>query len=257
MPHLLRAAIVVVAMLVVLGFHRAEAQPAPPSLMTLSIIEVDPQLFTEFGVVQGEAAAAQKAGGQAWRETWQTAMFGNPFRVGVVTPVMDIAQFDGPTASIKGAGPAAATLINERARRMITRQQIHLLQARPDLGFGTRAPSGKLAVLATISVAPGRIPDFERVIKGEVVPALKKAGVTYYGVARTIFGGDTNQFFTLLLFDNFADLGKGHPLERALGAEGMASLEQKLTGIATQVEREVIRLNDALSYGLASPPPPK
>jgi len=63
-----------------------------------------------------------------------------------------------------------------------------------------------------------------------------------------IYGGDTSQYVTLLTFENFADLGRGHPLERALGADGLSKLQGKLAGVVTTLERHVIRLNEALSF---------
>lgn len=230
----------------------SEAQTAPGSarpLIVMSIIDVKPEAMSEFGALQAEVMAAQRAGGQPWRETWNTATLGFPYRVAVLSPVDSLEQFDGQTFTAKGAGPVAATAINDRARRMIAHQQIYLMQVRPDLGVGVRlAVKNTLGVVSYISVAPGREPEVEQVMKSEVAAALKKVGVRYYGVSRVIYGGDTSQYVTLLMFDNFADLGRGHPLERALGADGLFKLQAKLTGVITKLERHVVRFNDALSF---------
>jgi hypothetical protein len=53
----------------------------------------------------------------------------------------------------------------------------------------------------------------------------------------------------MLTFEDFADLGRGHPLERALGADGLSKLGGKFAGVITSLERHVFRLNDALSFG--------
>jgi hypothetical protein len=230
----------------------SDAQTPPTSgrsLIVMSIIDVKPEAMAEFGALQAEVMAAQRAGGQPWRETWHTATLGYPYRIAVLSPVDSLEQFDGQTFTAKGAGPAAATAINERARRMIAHQQIYLMQVRPDLGIGVRqAAKNTLGVVSYISVAPGREPEVEQVMKSEVTAALKKVGVSYYGVSRVIYGGDTSQYVTLLMFDNFAELGRGHPLERALGADGLARLQAKVTGIITKLERHVVRFNDALSF---------
>jgi hypothetical protein len=229
---------------------RGWAQPEAPAsqLMIMSVIDVKPEFTSDFGALQGEVMAAQRAGGQPWRETWHTAIFGNPYRIVVFSPVDGLGQLDGSTFTIKGAGPAGATTINERARRMIQHQQIYLLQARPDLGIGTRPAKPGLGVATFISVTPGREPEIEQFLKTEVRAALKKTGVNYYGVARVTYGGDASQYVTLLLFDNFTDLGRGHPLERALGADGAMRLQAKVTGIVSKLERYVIRFNEVLSF---------
>jgi hypothetical protein len=63
-----------------------------------------------------------------------------------------------------------------------------------------------------------------------------------------VYGGDTSQYVTLLTFENFDELGRGHPLERALGADGLAKLQGKLAGMVANHERHVFRLNEALSF---------
>jgi hypothetical protein len=50
------------------------------------------------------------------------------------------------------------------------------------------------------------------------------------------------------MFENFAELQRGHPLERALGADGLTALQGKLAGVITKLERHVIRYNEALSF---------
>lgn len=222
---------------------------APPALVVMSIIDVKPEAMSEFGALQAEAMAAQKAGGQPWRETWHTAFLGYPYRVAVLTPIESLGALDGQTYTVKGLGAAAAATLNERARRMIAHQQIHLLQVRPDLGIGLRpAAKGNLGVVSHISVASGREPEIEQAMKTEVRAALQKVNVPFYGVSRVVYGGDSSMYITLLMFENFTDLGKGHPLERALGADGLARLQGKLAGVITKIERHVVRYNEALSY---------
>ena len=250
-PSIQRQLVVVALVLIIACPVSAEAQVQPASagpLVVMSIIDVKPEAVSEFGALQAEVMAAQRAGGQPWRETWHTATFGYPYRVAVLTPMNGLGMLDGQTYTAKGVGAAAATAINERARRLIANQQIYLVQVRPDLGIGVRGGKSTLGVVSYISVAPGREPEIEQVLKTEVNAALKKAGVSYYGVSRVVYGGDTSQYITLLMFENFADLASGHPLDRALGADGLARLQGKLTGIMTKLERHVIRFNEALSF---------
>lgn len=223
-------------------------QAGRPELVAMSVIDVKPDLTSEFGALQADAMAAQRAGGQAWRETWHTATFGHPYRVVVLSPVTTLDHFDGQSYTVKGVGAAAASAINERARRMIAHQQIYLLERRADLGIGTRAAKHTLAVVSFLSVVPGREAEFEKLLKTEVQAALRKAGVGYYGVSRVVYGGDVGQYVTVLTFENFADLGRGHPLERALGADGLSRLQAKLAGAITKIERHVLRFNQALSF---------
>lgn len=249
-PRASAALIIVLIVLASTGGARAQEQPsAVPELVVMSVIDVKPDLTSEFGALQADAMAAQRAGGQAWRETWHTATFGYPYRVVVMSPIAALDHFDSQSYTAKGVGAAAAAAINERARRMIAHQQIYLIQRRPDLGIGVRAPKSTLAVVSSISVVPGREAEIEQLLKTDVNAALRKAGVGYYGVARVIYGADTSQYVTVLTYENFRELGQKQPVESALGADGLSTLRGKFAGIITRIERHILRLNDALSFG--------
>lgn len=250
MTHSCRARLVAVALSVFAceGWAHAQQDAARRELVVMSVIDVKPDVTAEFGALQADAMAAQRAGGQAWRETWHTATFGHPHRVIVLSPIDGLGHFDGQSYTIKGVGAAAATSINERARRMIAHQQIYLTERRPDLGIGVRPAKRTLGVASQVSIAPGRAREFERILKDDVHAALRKADVSYYGVSRVIYGGDVSQYVTLLMFNDFGDLGRGDPLERALGADGLSALEAKLSGVVTGIERYVVRVNEALSF---------
>jgi hypothetical protein len=218
-------------------------------LLVLSVIDVKPDMYAEFGEVQADAMAGQRKGGQAWRETWHVVTFGHPYRVRVMRPLANYAELDGQSFTIKGVGAEQALAINERARRMIDSQQIYALRARADLGYGERPATMNLAVMTTITVAPGRHTEFEAIVRDEVIPAFKKAGETYMGVSQVVLGGDANRYIVFNLYDGFADVDKkGDPTLRALGPEGFAKYRQRLAGIVTREEREVLRLNPALSF---------
>jgi len=237
----------VLALVIAMGTAAAQT-PQAGQLLVLSVIDVKPDLMAEFGELQAQTMSAQRKGGQAWRETWNVLQFGNPHRVGVLRPLTSFAELDGQTFTIKGAGAAQARVINERSRRMILAQQIYALRARPDLGYGTRPAEPKLAVLTTVTVSPGRNGEFEALMKSDVIPAYKKAGEQSLAVSQIVLGGDPNQYLALTQYEDFAGLQKGSPILRALGPEGFAKFNQKLAGVVTRMEYEVVRFNPALSF---------
>ncbi len=253
----MRAVPAIALSLLVLTAHASNAQtPAPPQagqLMVLSVIDVKPDLTSEFGELQAQTMNAQRKGGQAWRETWNVLQFGNPHRVAVLRPLSSFAELDGQTYTIKGAGAEQARAINERARRMIVAQQIYALRGRPDLGFGKRPEQLTLAVLSTVTVAPGRNAEFEALVKTEVVPAYKKAGEPYLGISQVVLGGDPNQYLAMTLYPDFAAMQKGNPILRGLGADGFARYNAKLAGVVTKLDYDVVRYNPALSFAPSQP----
>lgn len=228
----------------------AAQTPAPPAgpLLILSIIDVKPDMFAEFGDLQAQTMEAQKKGGLAWRETWNVAQFGMPYRVGVLRPLTSFAELDGQPATVKGAGADQARVINERARRMIVAQQIYALRARPDLGYGNRDTAPTLVVLSTITVAPGRNADFEGIVKSDIISGHKDAGEPYLAASQVVLGGNTNQYLFLTPYADFASLQKGNPVLRGLGAERFMKFNQKLAGVVTNIDLQVMRFNPALSF---------
>jgi hypothetical protein len=129
----------------------------------------------------------------------------------------------------------------------------YAIRARPDLSIvsATTDPPA-IATVTWIHVAFGRGPEFEAILKNDVVPAMKKGGVTEFLVHEAFLGGDVNEWIILAPYKNFADLDGVPPLVRALGPEGAAKLAAKATGIVVSMQRSVMRYRADLSYRAAS-----
>jgi hypothetical protein len=246
----MRARLLTSTLVLALVATAAAQTPAPPAgpLLILSVIDVKPDLFAEFGELQGQTMEAQRKGGLAWRETWNVAQFGMPYRVGVLRPMTSFAELDSQPATVKGAGADQARVINERARRMIVAQQIYALRVRVDLGYGNRNTDPTLVVLSTITVAPGRNADFEAIVKSDIIPGHKEAGEPYLAASQVVLGGNTNQYLFMTPYADFTALQKGNPVLRGLGPAGFAKFNQKLAGVVTNVDLQVMRFNPALSF---------
>ena len=122
------------------------------------------------------------------------------------------------------------------------------IQTRPDLGYEIKmTASPKLALLSDITVTPGKTAEFEALLKSDVVPVMRKAHLGY-AVSQTMIGGDVSGFTSLILYDNFADIGKGHPFLRVLGAEGERQLLTKAAAFTSHIERRVMRYVPELSF---------
>lgn len=252
MHAMVAAASLLVAVTIVAPAASGQTPPAG-QLVVLSTIDVTPDRYAEFGALQAEAMAAQRTGGQPWRETWHVGTFGRPYRVSVLRPMTAYAELDGPSFTVRGGGAGQAASINERARRMIAGQHITALRMRPDLGYGTRPAVMQVAVLTTMTVAPGRHAEFEAIVRDVVVPALKKAGEPYLGLSQVVMGGNPNEYVAWTLYDSFADVdAKGDPVLRALGPQAFASYRERLSGIVTAEERTLLRFNAALSFSGAA-----
>jgi hypothetical protein len=224
--------------------------PQQSQLLQVNYVQLKPETAPQWADLQrNELIPAQKKGGLAWRETWAGGNTGDVYLRAIVTPITSLAQYDGQAPIVKALGEQGARAFGEKNRRLITGSHGYIVRTRPDLGFGMPPAKPNIMLLSTVTVANGRNGDFESFIKADVAPALKKANVNYYTVSQVVYGGDANQYFTLIPFSNFAELAKGHPLERALGADGMMRLGQKSGPSVLKLERTIIRYLADLSYG--------
>jgi len=222
---------------------------APQQWSSIAIVHVRPDMVTEYeDFVKKEAIPAQKKAGVKWRNTWQTANFGEGFEYVIATPIEDFAQYDGQSAVAKALGPEGMRAYTAKQRKYITSVHTYAVVDRPDLSYQGQMAEPKLGVVTITHVVPGHIQEFENIVKNDVVPAMKKAGVPGFFVSQTIFGGNANEYVSVTLYNSFADIGKGSPMIRSMGQEWVNKLLQKGAGIIAQQERVVARYNADLSY---------
>jgi hypothetical protein len=230
--------------------RQASDKSSEPQWLQLTLVGVQPGMSADWRKIeQEEVLPALKKGGSPGREVWTTAVFGTGFQFAVVTPIVSFAQFDGQNPLARALGPEGAAAVGGRRAKLETGRRTYAMRARPDLSYrpdATRPP--KLALVTMVEVANGRAADFETLIKNDALPAMKKAQVKGYGVFQVVLGGSTNEYHTVVSYDTFEEIGKGHPFEIALGPAGAAKLMQKSAGIVTRVERFVVRYVPDLSF---------
>lgn len=226
----------------------SQAPPAP-ELFSLNVVTVQPDKMRAYIDLQkAEIMPALQKGGQAFRETWRTAMFGDPFMFAHVSPIRGFDQYDGQSPLVNALGQDGYAALMAKLRPMIATQKVSALRTRPDLSFATDgAGRPPMAILTVVHVQPTKLLEFESFIKGEWIPAIKKGGAKGYTVVQVLYGGGTTEFHTLVGIDKYADLAN-HPATRALGEAGLNKMMAKSGGFASSIERTVIRMDPELSF---------
>jgi hypothetical protein len=230
--------------------------PTPPAaeFLSITIVSVKPDMVQEFqSFMKNTTNPALKKGGLKWRDVWvNTTAAGDPFEYVLVAPMAKFSEFDGPSFVEKGLGAQGGAAWLTKASSLVNNVRRYIIRTRPDMSYqSTRKGQSNLAVITSVSVATGRNADFENYIKNDYLPVMKQANVSYF-VSQAIFGGDANEYITLTMRDNFAELDKGPVIVQALGQEGAEKLIQKLpAGTVAHIERSITRLVPELSFGPA------
>ena len=120
---------------------------------------------------------------------------------------------------------------------------------------GAPAPPPQRITVVVTHVKPDMISTYEDLIKNVANPALKKAGVPWRETWATASGqGFTRISVTPLA--NYAELDQPNPLQRALGADGVASYNAKLrpTIESTHTYAETVRQDLSILSNSSTPP---
>lgn len=235
-------------------------QAAPPSMwLVITQVSVKPEMIAEFqNFMKNTTNPALKKGGVKWREVWQSTNYaGDAFEYVIVAQFDKFAEFDGPTPLEKALGSQGFADWQAKAGSLVKSVHRYIVRTRPDLSSMSSMSKGsaaKLAIIHSAHVANGRNQDFENYIKNDLVPVMAKAGTTYL-VSQTVFGGNANEYVTLTMRDNFAEIDKGPVPVQVLGADGAQKLFAKLpAGTVTHLERSIVRLVPELSIMPAEMP---
>jgi hypothetical protein len=232
------------------GAGKPSAAAPARQLLSLTVVQIKPELLTEWREFQlKESIPTLKKGGSMGREAYTTAVFGHSFEYVFVTPIPGLEQYDAESPIVKALGQEGAQAYGAKNRRFVASSRTYAIQTRPDLSYvPTETITPALGMVTLVDVVPGRNVDFENLIKSDVIPAMKKAQVARYTVSQIVYGGNINGYVSVVAYGKFAEIGKGHPFEQALGADGTTKLNQKTAGIIQRVERIISRYVPELSF---------
>jgi len=233
----------------------AKPRPAAPSsaqapvqrqLIALQFLVLKPGMGPEWQEFRkSETLPAARKAGVKEQEVWNTAVFGEGGYV-LVTPIESLAQYDGASPIVRALGQEGARAYAAKAAKFIEKAHTVAIETRPDLSIAPSATSEpKLAVVTTTTVAAGRDDEYESFVKTAVLPAIRKAGPKGYLVSRVVYGGNLNQYTSVVLLDSFADLQRWR---EAFAKQAVtARLAAKSMGIVTSRENGVYRFVPDLS----------
>lgn len=142
----------------------------------------------------------------------------------IITPLESFAQLDDPGPLQKALGQEAARALTLKQSRFFAEWHSYVLAGRPDLSLApTSNEVPKLGLAVRTNVTPGRVQDWVKGVKENLLPIAQKAGVKGLLAGQVALGGDPNEFRALFLFDSYADIS------RFQAAHSKAAAELKLS----------------------------
>ena len=152
-------------------------------------------------------------------------------------------------AFAKNNTPEALAALTAGANRYIEHTRTFIVETMPELSW--RNPNLKsLPPYFSVQVqhiAPMRGRDYEAYIKNDWLPLVKKAETNGRVVSRMRFGGTPNQYTTFVPLNDLTDLDQPNKITQMIGAENVAKIQQKLTGIVLRTETRILRLRADIS----------
>ncbi|MEK7830243.1 MAG: hypothetical protein AAB401_04110, partial [Acidobacteriota bacterium] len=203
--------------------------------------------------MQNETIPALKKGGVKLRNTLVTANFGEALEYITVEPAESLKQFDGQAPLLKALGDESNRAWSAKWLRMIAGSHTYLVQLRPDLSVNMPKPGTphtKLAFSVRITVAPGRVQEYESYVKADVLPILQKAYPKGVLVSKVVVGGNCNEYFMVVFADSFEELEKS---AQVATREGFTRIQPKTAGIILHTENNVLRYVPELSISPSAP----
>jgi quinol monooxygenase YgiN len=225
-----------------------------PERIVVTETSVKPDHWHDYIDLQKSILPAVQKSGVAFSSAWEPAVLGDLRTFVRATPLTSFAMFDSQPPLQKAMGDEAFERYLSRVRTYLHHTKRSVVELRPELSIVSgRSTPPVLAVVVATKVVPGKAAAYEALVKSDVLPAMKKAGVRDFWLHRTLLGSDPNSYTGLLLVDKFADLDQGPPMLRAMGPEGFAKFQEKLAGIVASQEVVVMRHRADLSYSAPRP----
>ena len=231
----------------VASIAKAQNSNALPAHSTVVVVHVKPDMLTEWiDLEKNEVIPAQKKGGIKTRTTYQT-LRGNGFEYTTVTPFEKYAEFDGQSPMVKALGTDGAARLNAKLRKCEESVQVFVSSPLPELSYRPSNEPLAMGVYSRYRVANGKMQEYQNFIKTDILPLYRKAEVGFQTNRRGL-GANGNDFVSITWVKDYADLDKGPPTTRILGADGAAKLAMKRGTMATLIEQVVRRRVADLSF---------
>jgi hypothetical protein len=227
----------------------AQAPQAQSQAYSVIAIKVKSGMAWDFAAfMKNELVPLMKKSGVNEMQTWSTA-FGDADEWDILIPLKSMAELDRPSF-FDSFGQYERAVFAAKLERLVAGIAYSVIATQPELTIAPKPGYAyKIGTLMTNTVAIDRDEDFVKSSKA-VMNAVAKTNAKAFVTSTLSLGGDLSEYYTLCLFDSYADLEKFGP------AYGKALMEAKLapqSGIVTKRELKIVRYLPNLSIEPVAP----
>ena len=207
--HITRTALLSLLLAIALAPRSFAQTPPAPQYYRVQTIKLNSGMRPDWEkFYQAEILPALKKVGVKQHSVWRVAQ-GDLRQYFIITPINSLAELDEPSPLLKALGQEAGQALMTKQSRFFGEWRQDIVVGRPDLGIALTPNSPlKLAVLDTETVAPGHTADYEKWVKENILPVVKKTNAKGVLTGKTALGSDPNEYHVLVLFDSYAEIEK-------------------------------------------------
>lgn len=216
------------------------SQPAQPKIRRVTFFTVKADRVGDFLAATKEyAEAVKKAGSERYLTMW-SSMSGHR-EYALVRYSQNYAELDQQQdPKTKDTAGQIATIVS---RIYSTVESSRTVISELDEGTSLPLPSGQPPAYARVLqtwVRPDQFNNYQALIKAEILPAAKKAGLKLYSRARVRMGGSSYEFSSVTGFDKWAEFDGDSPIVKAVG--GRAAYEKFLAKMQPMIVRNEVQI---------------
>ncbi|MGA2182595.1 MAG: hypothetical protein ABSH47_06155 [Bryobacteraceae bacterium] len=216
------------------------------NIRTVLFVKVKPERTGDWkAAVKDYAALMKKSGSDQWFTVW--AAQSGPDQYAIVWHAArwkELDEDEDPKTK-----PVAADIARVIARLdgATVSMETWVDELQPDLRIGSKDVP-KMVRTGRIRVASGKMDDVLAILRSDTLPAMKKAGVSEWGVAVARYGTPTNEIHTYAAIGGWADLDAPYGVQKGLSADEYKAYLAKLAPNIVFSEWTMWRFKPDLSY---------
>jgi quinol monooxygenase YgiN len=198
--------------------------------------------------VKDYTATVKKAGSEQGFTVWESES--GPSEHAVVWYSAKWKEMDEQNPKLKPVEADMARLF-ARLDNVTDSLETWIDEMQPEMSIRSKEVSAMVRVGRT-KVVSGKMDDFKALFHDTIVPAVKKAGVTDYGVAVARYGTPSNEIHSYLGLSGWAELDAPIGTEKGMSAAEYKAFQAKVAPLIESTEWSIWKYEPELSYVVAA-----